>query len=48
VFISTVLSREVVGFLPIYEDVYQVRWGKGWLGDFDAWTMKFNPRKTIY
>jgi hypothetical protein len=48
VFISTVLSRELIGFLPIDEDVYQVWWGKTWLGDFDAWAMKFNPRKTLY
>jgi len=48
VFISTVLSRELIGFLPIDEDVYQVWWGNTWLGDFDAWAMKFNPRKTIY
>jgi transposase InsO family protein len=48
VFISTVLSREVLGFLPIAEDVYQVWWGNTWLGDFDAWAMKFNPRKTLY
>jgi len=47
VFISTVLSKEVIGFLPIDEDLYQVWWGKTWLGDFDAWAMKFNPRKKI-
>ena len=48
VFLSTVLSREFIGFLPIDEDLYQVWWGKTWLGDFDAWTMKFNPRKRLY
>jgi transposase InsO family protein len=47
VFISTVLSKEMIGFLPIDEDLYQVWWGKTWLGDFDAWAMKFNPRKKI-
>ena len=48
IFISTVLRREVLGILPIAEDVYQVWWGNRWLGDFDAWAMKFNPRKTFY
>jgi transposase InsO family protein len=48
IFISTVLSRELFGFLPIDEDVYQVWWGNTWLGDFDAWSMKFNPRKILY
>jgi hypothetical protein len=41
-------GRELIGFLPIDEDVYQVWWGNTWLGDFDAWAMKCNPRKTIY
>jgi hypothetical protein len=48
VFISTVLSREGIGFLPIAEDVYQVWWGNTWLGDFDGRAMKFNPRKTLF
>lgn len=48
VFLSTVLSREFIGFLPIDEDLYQVWSEKTWLGDFDAWTMKFNPRKRLY
>lgn len=48
VFISNILSRELIGFLPVDEDVYQVWWGNTWLGDFDAWGMKFNPRKTFY
>lgn len=48
IFLSVVLGKEFIGFLPIDEDMYQVWWGKTWLGDFDAWAMKFNPRKTLY
>lgn len=48
IFISSVLGHEYIGFLPIDEDLYQVWWGQTWLGDFDAWTLKFNPRKKLY
>lgn len=48
VFISTYLVEKSSGSCPSRKTFIRSGGGNTWLGDFDAWAMKFNPRKTLY